>query len=191
MRISALGLIRPSLAGVSMRTWLPRGCRVIEYRSSQAGRQFRVLHAQRADVRVPNEVSVEIAAPGLPAQFTIDEQISSTILNNRMRECVWFVCWLTCRPWLGAVAYQWHAALLTSQHRATVAKAYTGSAPRQAHRLQMSNQTPHRVPHAFGLFDCIAHGAAIAVQVGPKGMEFARYSIDYHYIRNYIQVRYS
>jgi hypothetical protein len=27
------------------------------------------------------------------------------------------------------------------------------------------------------------------VQVGPKGTEFARYSIDYHYIRNFIQVQ--
>jgi hypothetical protein len=27
-----------------------------------------------------------------------------------------------------------------------------------------------------------------SLQVGPKGVEFAKYSIDYHYIRNYIQV---
>ena len=26
------------------------------------------------------------------------------------------------------------------------------------------------------------------VQVGPKGVEFGKYSIDYHYIRNFIQV---
>lgn len=26
------------------------------------------------------------------------------------------------------------------------------------------------------------------MQVGPKGQEFARYSIDYHYIRNWIAV---
>jgi 7-hydroxymethyl chlorophyll a reductase len=26
------------------------------------------------------------------------------------------------------------------------------------------------------------------LQVGPKGTEFAKYSIDYHYIRNYIHV---
>lgn len=26
------------------------------------------------------------------------------------------------------------------------------------------------------------------MQVGPKGVEFAKYSIDYHYIRNYLAV---
>jgi 7-hydroxymethyl chlorophyll a reductase len=26
-------------------------------------------------------------------------------------------------------------------------------------------------------------------QVGPKGLEFARYSLDYHTIRNYLHVR--
>lgn len=26
-------------------------------------------------------------------------------------------------------------------------------------------------------------------KVGPKGMEFARYSLDYHYIRNYLHVQ--
>lgn len=26
------------------------------------------------------------------------------------------------------------------------------------------------------------------LQVGPKGVEFAKYSIDYHYIRNYLAV---
>jgi len=28
----------------------------------------------------------------------------------------------------------------------------------------------------------------LLAQVGPRGLEFARYSLDYHIIRNYIQV---
>jgi len=31
-------------------------------------------------------------------------------------------------------------------------------------------------------------GSAFYVQVGPKGIEFARYSLDYHTIRNYLYV---
>ena len=27
------------------------------------------------------------------------------------------------------------------------------------------------------------------LQIGPKGLEFAKYSIDYHYIRNYLYVQ--
>lgn len=27
------------------------------------------------------------------------------------------------------------------------------------------------------------------MQVGPKGVEFAKYSIDYHYIRNFLSVQ--
>lgn len=30
--------------------------------------------------------------------------------------------------------------------------------------------------------------AKILTAIGPKGLEFGRYSIDYHYIRNYIYV---
>ena len=30
--------------------------------------------------------------------------------------------------------------------------------------------------------------ARILTAIGPKGLEFARYSIDYHYTRNYIHV---
>lgn len=30
--------------------------------------------------------------------------------------------------------------------------------------------------------------ATVLTWLGPKGLEFARYSIDYHYIRNYIHV---
>lgn len=28
----------------------------------------------------------------------------------------------------------------------------------------------------------------LCVQIGPKGLEFARYSLDYHTIRNYLYV---
>lgn len=30
--------------------------------------------------------------------------------------------------------------------------------------------------------------AKLLTAIGPKGLEFGRYSIDYHYIRNYIHV---
>ena len=31
--------------------------------------------------------------------------------------------------------------------------------------------------------------AKLLTAIGPKGLEFGRYSIDYHYIRNYIHVQ--
>ena len=31
--------------------------------------------------------------------------------------------------------------------------------------------------------------AKLLTSIGPKGLEFGRYSIDYHYIRNYIHVK--
>lgn len=31
-------------------------------------------------------------------------------------------------------------------------------------------------------------GSGFYVQIGPKGLEFARYSLDYHTIRNYLHV---
>ncbi len=32
------------------------------------------------------------------------------------------------------------------------------------------------------------HACAV-LQVGPKGLEFAKYSIDYHYVRNWLYVQ--
>lgn len=34
----------------------------------------------------------------------------------------------------------------------------------------------------------MSFGSAFHVQIGPKGIEFARYSLDYHTIRNYLHV---
>jgi len=34
----------------------------------------------------------------------------------------------------------------------------------------------------------VTHLGCLIVQIGPKGLEFARYSLDYHTIRNYLHV---
>lgn len=36
------------------------------------------------------------------------------------------------------------------------------------------------------LSKCISYNLALLNQIGPKGLEFARYSLDYHTIRNYL-----
>lgn len=45
------------------------------------------------------------------------------------------------------------------------------------------NSFSKRNDHKFDVLNLV-----LWVQVGPKGLEFARYSLDYHTIRNYLNV---
>ena len=44
-------------------------------------------------------------------------------------------------------------------------------------------KAPNPAPRALGYII-----AKVLTWLGPKGLEFGRYSIDYHYIRNYLYV---
>lgn len=52
------------------------------------------------------------------------------------------------------------------------------------HRRGKMGKAPDPAPKWVGTII-----AKLLTAIGPKGLEFGRYSLDYHYIRNYIHVK--